>query len=303
MTASDSIPDLRGLLPSWELAMKAAGLAESSRKLYMRGMVAYLDFIENKGETPTLARQQVTIYLAMSMEELGRGKSTMKSYLKGVQSFARWATEENELDARDLAGLKPPKPGKPLRKMMENDDHERILATCELTTFGGCRDYALLRLMADAGPRAHEVLRLKVADLAVFKGHAPIHGKGDKGRYIAFSDATALALDRYLRRRRTHPHAARPDLWLGIKGPTFGYSGLNFMIKKRAALAGVDHATAHMWRRLFAHNWMDRGGSSDGLKAIAGWTSDAMVAHYTEEYQMQRALKEARKLFDEEKGS
>lgn len=291
---------LQLLVPSWDLAMRSEAKSENTRKLYKRGTAAYFEWCDSKDQFPTLDKVSVQTFIAESMEQLNRTASTMKDYLKGLKSFARWCLAEGEVEHENISAMAPPGIGSKIRPSISEEYHDAMLATCNTTTFAGKRDTAILRLLRDAGPRAAEIVGLTTDDIVISKGFAIVRGKGDKDRFIAFGTDTTLALDRYLRARRSHKRADGKQLWLGAKGTTFGYSGLRHMIERRAEAAGVPKAHAHMWRRLWAHNWLDRGGSTDGLKALAGWTTDAMVQHYTEEFAMQRALKEARKLFNEE---
>lgn len=280
--------------------MRSARKSEATRKLYIRGTAAYFEWCDSKDLVPTFDKKPVQTFIAESMEQLNRTASTMKDYLKGLKSFAKWCLAEGEVDHEDVSAIGPPHVGSKIRPLISEEDHHAMLGTCDAKSFAGKRDTAVLKLLRDAGPRAAEIMGLEIDDVVISKGFAVVRGKGDKDRFIAFGTDTTLALDRYLRARRSHKRADSKALWLGAKGTTFGYSGLNHMIKRRAKSAGVPEAHTHMWRRLWAHNWLDRGGSRDGLKALAGWTTDAMVQHYTEEFAMQRALKEARRLFNEE---
>lgn len=47
---------------------------------------------------------------------------------------------------------------------------------------------------------------------------ATVLGKGRRPRIVTFGSRTALAIDRYLRERRLHRDAERPELWLGHPG-------------------------------------------------------------------------------------
>jgi integrase len=69
---------------------------------------------------------------------------------------------------------------------------------------------------------------------------------------------SAQALAAYLRTRRAHKMARRPELWLGSRnrGPMTG-SGVYQMLDRRAEEAGYDpHAVhPHMFRHTFANDW------------------------------------------------
>ena len=77
------------------------------------------------------------------------------------------------------------------------------------------RDEAIVRLMAETGLRAGEVIAMQVSDVDLQHGRAIVRrGKGGKGRPVPFGPQTSRAIDRYLRLRRSHRLAGTPALWL-----------------------------------------------------------------------------------------
>ena len=52
-----------------------------------------------------------------------------------------------------------------------------------------------------------------------------------------------------------------------------------------------------VFRRMYASRWMAAGGSETGLMTTAGWTSTAMIAHYTRDAKEANAMSEAERLF------
>ena len=101
-----------------------------------------------------------------------------------------------------------------------------------------------------------------------------VTGKG-KTRIVAFGAKTAVALDRYLRRRSQHRLAASAALWLGLTP-----SGLYQALRERAEAAGVTGWHTHRVRHTFAHQWLLAGGNEGDLMQVAGWTSVAMLRRY-----------------------
>jgi integrase len=55
------------------------------------------------------------------------------------------------------------------------------------------------------------------------------------------------------------------------------------MIERRAAQAGLPKVTPHWFRRTFARDWLDGGGSDLDAMRIAGWKTRAMIDHYAGE--------------------
>lgn len=296
MTSAD--PGLAGLLPSWELALRARNLSEGTVSTYRSNVGCYLRWCEGRQETARLDHAQVRAYIADLLE--GGEATTAKNHITALRSLSAWCVEEGELASDEMQMVRFPRVGKRHRPMVSAEDLQAMVATCDVKTFLGKRDAALLLFLSDSGGRSAEVLGLDVGDVLIAKGRALVRGKGDKDRWIPFSPATATVLDRYLRARRKHKLAeATPRFWLGDRGKTFGYQSMWYMVKKRAALAGVEAQSIHphMFRRTFADRWLSAGGSTDGLMAVAGWEDMSMIRVYAGERANVRGLEEHQRLF------
>ncbi len=156
-----------------------------------------------------------------------------------------------------------------------------VVACSGSSQFQDRRDEAIVRLMAECGMRAGEVVGMAVSDLNLQAGTAVIRrGKGGKGRVVPVGPQTARAIDRYLRVRRTHRLASTPMLWLGADGKRFGYKGLWKALGYRANRAGIADFHPHRLRHSYADRWLRAGGSEDALLAIAGWSRVDMLRRY-----------------------
>jgi integrase len=128
----------------------------------------------------------------------------------------------------------------------------------------------MIILLLDSGARRAELVGLRVEDLDLEHDVARVIGKGRRDRALPFGRKTAVPLDRYLRIRSRHAHAASPWLWLGQKGPLTA-TGLAQMLWRRGRQAGIEGLHAHPLRHTFAHAWLARGGLETDLMRIAGW--------------------------------
>lgn len=292
-------PDyLDQLVESWDLTMQVANKSRNTRTLYRRGVAAYREWCADVGEAPTFTKVQVIRYIAACREDYGRGASTAKDYLKGVRSFVTWAYAEGEVKVRDVSEITPPALGKTVLRPVSPDIHQALLDTCNLSTWVGKRDFAILKFLKASGARASELIGLELTDVNIKTRRALLHGKGSKERWTAFDPDTALAMDRYVRARRNVRYAIETKrLWVAQGGQPFTYSGLDSMLKRRARIAEVGPVNAHMWRHLWARTFIRDGGDRGDLKVLGGWETDEMVSHYADGDAADRALEAYDRLY------
>jgi site-specific recombinase XerD len=286
--------DLPALLASFELALRAQRLSPASIKSYGDGVRAYLRYSEEKG-VDTLTKTAAQAWVADLLDG-GVQAATAHSRLKGLRRFTDWLASEGELHDDPLAGMRSPKVDRKVVRALDADQLKRLIKACAGHKLIDRRDEAIVRLMAETGMRASETTGLGTADVDLGRGLVTIRrGKGGKGRVVPISAQTGIAIDRYLRARRSAGLGDGGALWVGKRGP-IGYAGLDGALKARAAAAGIEGFHAHLLRHTFATRWKAAQGSDDGLMAVAGWSSRTMIDRYAGAAAAQRAAQEARQL-------
>jgi site-specific recombinase XerD len=288
--------DLAAMLPSWELALRAERKSAQTLKSYGDGVRGFLRWCDTNGHTPALDRDLVKTWVAELLES-GAEPATARARQLGLRRFSAWLEEEGEVDTDPLLGLKAPKLDSKVTESLTDDELRRLIKACSGKEFRDRRDEAIVRLMAETGMRAGEVIGLTVADVDLQRGVVTVHrGKGGKGRVAPFGPQTARAIDRYTRMRRAHRLADTTALWLGDRGKELAYFGLRNALQYRAELAGLKGFHLHLLRHTAASRWLAAGGSEGGLMSVAGWSTRDMIDRYTRSTASERAADEARRL-------
>lgn len=281
---------LLDLAASFRRELRAAGKAERTIVLYGQSIRFFADWLMEQGRRPdTDALSKHTIIGWLESLRDSRSPQTVLTRFKGLRRFVRWAAAEGEIETDPMAGLEQPNaPAKPV-PIVSDEEVARLLKACSGTSFVDRRDQAILRVLFDCGVRISECARLRVEDVDL-DDHEVLHvlGKGSRPRAVPFGAKTARALDKYLRARRAHRHATLPALWLGQRGG-FTPDGVEEMLKRRAAQAGVTGLHAHRFRHGWAHAWLAAGGQERDLMRLAGWTSEAMLDRYGSSAAQERA--------------
>jgi site-specific recombinase XerD len=281
------------LLASWELALRAERKAPATVRTYLAGVRSYQRWCT---ETPVITKLGAQAWIA-DMLDGGAEPATAIARLKGLRRFSAWLAAEGEIADDPLEHMASPRLDAKVVAALDEDQLRRLLKACAGRNLTDRRDEAIIRLMIETGARAAEVIGLSVADVDLAKGLVTIRrGKGGKGRLVPIGPQTGLALDRYLRTARREGRISQA-LWVSAhRGKTFGYTGLDKALKSRAAAAGIEGMHAHLLRHTFATRWKAARGSDDGLMAVAGWSSRAMIDRYAGAAASARAADEARLL-------
>jgi len=291
------LPDLAALLESWQLVMRSEHKSVETIQSYTAGVTGFLRWCDTSGKAPELTKTNVQAFIAAILAN-GAAPATARARLAGVKRFAAWLAAEDELPADPLRDVKAPKLDAKVTPALTDDQLRALIKACQGKSLRDRRDEAIVRLMAETGLRAGELIALRVEDVDLARGLATVRrGKGAKGRVAPFGPQTATAVDRYLRARRAALIPAGGPLWVGAGGAkTFGYHGLDKSLRDRAKRAGINGFHLHLLRHTAASRWLAAGGSEQGLMSVAGWKSRVMLDRYTAASAADRAAAEARKL-------
>jgi site-specific recombinase XerD len=280
------------ILDSWLLHLAAERKSAQTLKSYGDGVRRFLDYCAAQGCDPVLDRPTVEAF-QRHLLAAGQAPSTVVSRQMALRRLSMWLAEEGEIDTDALVGLKRPKIDQKVIQPLSTEQVKALIAACAGKGLPERRDAAIVRLMAESGLRASEVIDLRRTDVDLKRRIATVHrGKGGKGRVVPMSAATASAIDRYLRARSAHRLADAPALWLGDRGKAFTYDALHKTIAKRGAAAGIDHLHPHLLRHTAAHHWLAKGGTEQSLMAVAGWSRPDMLMRYTRAQASERAMAE-----------
>lgn len=289
--------DITDLVDSWVIALKSARRSSSTLKIYTTSVDRYLQWCDHKGYPRQIDRGQVSTWIA-ELLDAGAQPTTAAARLAGVRQFSKWLAEEGETPSDPLLRLNAPKGDMPITPVLGDDELKALIKACNGNRLRDRRDEAIVRLLAETGMRAGELIALELDDVDLTRGLAYIRrGKGGKGRIVPFGPQTARALDRYIRLRRAHRGAESRALWLGARThQQLGPHGLRVTLLERAEMAGITGFHPHVLRHTAASRWLSKGGTEGGLMSVAGWSSREMLDRYARVTASERAAAEARGL-------
>lgn len=199
--------------------------------------------------------------------------SSVKLRADHLHTFLRWCVRERVIDSDPMEGLQSPHVGEPLTNYLAKDAFDAMVRTCSSKSFEDIRDKAILLLAVDTGVRLGGMIHLTLQDIDWKANILSIMvAKGDRAYKVKFGNDTAIALRAYRRERETHPASLFGEaLWLGKFGP-WKRTGFQKMVKRRAALAGLQqNVYMHLFRHTFAHNMRMSGASDKTVMRLGNW--------------------------------
>jgi site-specific recombinase XerD len=259
---STSVGELSVLLPSWRLHLEARNLSPRTIRAYTDDGALLAAFLAGKGmptATASIKREHVEAFIAAEL--VRTAASSAAGRYRSLQQLFNWLEEEGEITGSPMAKMHPPIiPEQPV-PVLSDDEIRRLLASCAGKDFRDRRDVAIIRLFLDTGMRLEGMGGLRYSaddpDLsdADLRGRVVrIIAKGRRELVLPIGAKTARDLDRYIRARAAHPHAADPWLWLGKKGRLTS-SGIYQVIKDRGSAIGLPSLHPHRLRHAKFRQW------------------------------------------------
>ncbi|MHB9291415.1 putative integrase/recombinase XerC [Hollandina sp. SP2] len=261
------------------------GMAVRTLDAYRLDIACFAGYCKKQGilaEAATL--QEVQRFMAdISAED--KAAVTVNRALASVRGFYRWLVRfgyRKDNPAGSIPSLKTPKT-LPVFLWVEEmaafaalPDHAHILWPL--------RDRALLLAMYSGGLRISELVSLSVGRLEEDLSSARVIGKGDKERYVFFSDEAVKALEAYLpaRQEKLRQEKSKDRLFINQKGEGLSVSGVWWIINQYAQRSGLQkHLHPHALRHSFAAHLVNAGCDVRVVQALLGHESIATTQRYT----------------------
>jgi site-specific recombinase XerD len=170
---------------------------------------------------------------------------------------------------------------------------ERLLDGCDRQTANGCRDYAILLLLARLGLRACEVAALELGDLRWRSGEVLVRGKGRVLQRLPLLPDIGSAVACYLRERR--PKSECRNVFLRNEAPRVGLGadGVGFVVRRALARAGLrpPRRGSHLLRFTLATTMIRRGASMSEIgEVLRHRSSDSTEIYAKVDFQALRAV-------------
>ncbi len=228
-------------------------------------------FVEWLGEDslPGLLPQDLLNYIAHLQAE-GTAASSVNRQLSSVRSFLRWAALTGRVPpavyatAQVVSGVKA---AKNLPRPLTPAQVDLLLDQPDISTAGGARDLAFIKLALATGARLDELVCLDVEQLDFDRRRIIVAGKGSKERAVLFTQDAASALVYYL---GTRGYPQDGPLFVNQCGERLSRRWFQRALAGYGDAAGIAGLHPHQLRHSFATELLDRTGDLDAVSKLLG---------------------------------
>jgi integrase/recombinase XerD len=164
------------------------------------------------------------------------------------------------------------------------EQEEALIATTDQSTPRGCRDHAVLLLLARLGLRAGEIVALELGDIHWRSGELVVHGKGQMVEHVPLPSEVGDAIATYLCDARGASASRR--VFLRTYAPRVGLAGpaaVGHIVRLAFARAGFRPAcrgAAHLFRHGLATTMIRHGASMAEIAEVLRHRSQVSTAIY-----------------------
>lgn len=270
---------LTGLVDAFLHDRKAAGLSLHTLKFYRQSLDAFLLWAKGQdvSQIDDLSPSVLRSFLIV-LQDTGHNEGGRHVFFRSLRAFLNWYAAEFDRPGyrNPIERIRAPKLSTDPIEPASLDDVRALMDTCKADRIG-TRDKSIFMTLLDTGARASELVALNVADVNLLTGELQIRrGKGNKSRAAFLGKSARRALRAYLTLRKDD---ASP-LFTTIDGERLTYSGLRQIIRRRAALAGIEPPQIHGFRRLFAVSMLRAGVNIYALAKLMGHVSIQTLQRY-----------------------
>ena len=253
---------------------------------YRRDLNDVLAFCEREAvpNWQAFETHQVRAYVAWRHRRGASGRTVQRA-LSSVRAFYRFLIENGEVERDPAQGVKAPKVGRRLPKVLDVDQTSQLLkgrnddsANSPLTV----RDRAIFELMYSSGLRVAELVGCDLRDIDLDQGQGEVRGKGNKRRIVPIGRYAIEALNAWYGCRKQIAHDDEPALFVGRGGHRLSVRAVQARLKILARKQSLEMSVhPHMLRHSFASHLLESSGDLRAVQELLGHSDIATTQIYT----------------------
>lgn len=242
-------------------AKKLEGCSDRSLGYYSSTLKRFASVVQKRMGAVTT--DDIREYLSEYQVESGASNVTVDNIRRILSSFFSWLEAEDFIYKSPVKRIKKIRTAKPVKPIYSDEVLELLRDNCAEP-----RDLAIVDLLASAGIRVGELVKLDRADVDLESRECIVHGKGNKERKAYFDARTKVHLSAYLA-TRVDENAA---LFVSLNSPhrRLNISGVEMRLRELGRKLGLPKVHPHKFRRTLATKAIDKGMPIEQVQVLLG---------------------------------
>ncbi len=270
-----------------EMLMAERGASGNTLAAYRQDIQDYQSFLAERGETAVAAGEDSLRDYLSRLKAAGLAPRTVARRLSALRQFYRFLVGEGHRHGDPTAALASPRLGRPLPKVLSEDEVEAILSAARLRTGpDGQRLLTLVEMLYATGLRVSELVGLPLSAVSRDRRFVTVRGKGGRERMVPLSVPAADALTAHMAARNSAMPRGRPVPWLFPSRAASGHLTRHRfaqLLKDLAVEAGLapERVSPHVLRHAFASHLLNRGADLRSVQQMLGHADISTTQIYT----------------------
>jgi integrase/recombinase XerC len=259
-------------------------MSKRTLEAYGKDLGRFASYCANRNEKPELADSYGVQHFIADLSAEGIASVSVNRALSSLRGFYRWLIRTEKRKDDPSAAIRNLKTKRTLPAFLWEGE---MAALAELPEKEGIlwplRDKALILAMYSAGLRVSEVAALTVRGLEEDCLSARVIGKGNKERYVFFSEEAGQAIKEYLPVRSGQIKAEKPTdrVFINRRGGPLSVVGIRWIIGQYGDRSGLGkHIHPHALRHSFATHLVNSGCDVRLVQELLGHASISTTQRY-----------------------
>src|SRR5215469_668342 len=297
MTARRKSTEIERAVDSFLSELRRRNASRKTITAYSKDLTAFAAFIADQpvGKIDHLA---IRGYLS-HLYERGLKKSSVARRLVSIRSCFKFLAREGNVERNPAALVSTPKLPKQLPRVPTIEEMAAVLdhAPAETSAFLE-RDCVILELLYGSGLRNSELVGVELNQIDWPHQRILVRGKGNKERYVPFSDSAGDAIKAYLPKRAevmARLYQRHSVLLVNARGGRLTTRSVAHIVKHLAVARGLSpYVHPHTLRHAFGTHLLEEGADLRAIQEMLGHERLSTTQRYT-----QLSVKHIMQVYDE----
>lgn len=259
------------------------GYSEHTVISYRADILQFVSSLKNK-DIFSVERDDAQWYIRSLLEDDVHHQASINRALSSLRGFYGYLWNRKAMAGNPFADISVKRVQDHLPSVLSKEEVRQLLSLpCD--DFSSTRDILLFSFLYDTGCRISEALAVRENELEMERRRLRITGKGDKMRYVFFTERTKSMLFRYLpmKRQLQMEKGVRDSiLFCSIHGKQLPLSTVHTMFDTyKLKLGWQKDFTPHVLRHSYATHMLDNGADIRVVQEMLGHASISTTQIYT----------------------